>query len=74
MPASETWPPPRVGEVVSKYLLELEAAGASTADLTFAEEFLMPERSGKSEDELIMDIRAAWVFVRDVAKRKGAKL
>lgn len=75
--------PPRAYEVVYEYLRKLQAAGLSPADIEIAEEFLIDgaynkinsrEPGNKSEEELILDIRAAWLFVQDVAKRKGAKL
>lgn len=66
--------PPRATKVLDDYLRQLEAAGVSPADYDLAKDFMAPDPTGKGEDELILDIKAAWAFVRDVAKRKGAKL
>jgi hypothetical protein len=67
-------PLPRALRVVKKYLQQLQAAGVSAADIEFAEESMIAEPGGKSEDELIPHIKAACAFMRDVAKRKGANL
>lgn len=54
---------------------QLEEAGSSEADVEFAREFLTEARSSeKDEEEVLRDVTAAWFFVRDVHKRKGAKL
>jgi hypothetical protein len=66
---------PHVAQVIIKHLQQLEAAGMPTTDVEFAREFLTDAGSAeKDEAELLLDIGAAWNLVRDVAKRKGAKL
>jgi hypothetical protein len=66
---------PNVSQAIEDYLQQLTAAGSSTADTEFAREFLTDAGSGeKTEDEQLLAVRAAWSFVRDVAKRKGGNL
>lgn len=66
---------PHVAQTIIDHLKQLEAAGAEVNDVEFAREFLTDAGSAeKDEAELLLDIRAAWTFVRDVAKRKGVKL
>jgi transcriptional regulator with XRE-family HTH domain len=65
---------------VNEYLNKLEDLGLNADELDEAEQFLVNgaynkinsrEPGEKSEDDLILDIDAAWQFVRDVVNRNG---
>lgn len=66
---------PRVAQSIEDYLQQLAAAGSNENEIEFARDFLTEAGSAKeAEAEQLLDVKAAWSFVRDVAKRKGAKL
>lgn len=75
--------PPRAYEVVYSYTQKLERAGLKPEEIEEAERFLVDgaynkinarEPGEKSEDDLILDIKAAWQFVREVVNRNGARV
>lgn len=75
--------PPRAYEVVYEYTQKLERAGLKPDEIEEAERFLVDgaynkinarEPGEKSEDDLILDIRAAWQFVREIVNRNGARV
>lgn len=75
--------PPKAYELVYSYTKKLEAAGLDVAEIEEAERFLIDgaynklnarDPGQKSEEDLILDINAAWQFVRDVVRRSGKKL
>lgn len=82
-PALRTTLPTKAYDRIRGYMQRLIRAGLEGPDLEEAEQFLMDgafnkinarEPGEKSEEDYILDIDAAWVFVRDVASRKGLKL
>jgi transcriptional regulator with XRE-family HTH domain len=75
--------PPRAYTLVYEYLQRLENAGLKSEELDEAERFLVDgaynkinarEPGDKTEDDLILDIKAAWQFVREVVNRNGARV
>jgi transcriptional regulator with XRE-family HTH domain len=75
--------PPKAYELVYDYTQKLAQAGLSADEMEEAERFLVDgaynklnarEPGEKSEDDLIMDIKAAWQFVREVVNRSGRKI
>jgi hypothetical protein len=75
--------PPRAYELVYDYTRKLEGIGLAPEEVEEAERFLVDaaynkinarEPGEKSEDDLILDINAAWKFVREVVNRNGKKV
>lgn len=75
--------PPRAYEVVYSYTQKLERAGLKPEEVEEAERFLVDgaynkinarEPGDKTEDDLILDIKAAWQFVREVVNRNGVRV
>jgi transcriptional regulator with XRE-family HTH domain len=75
--------PPKAYDLVYSYIGKLEAAGFGPDEINEAEQFLLNgafnkinarEPAEKSDDDFVLDIKAAWQFVRDVAARGGRKL
>jgi hypothetical protein len=67
----------------TRYTQKLERAGLKPEEIEEAERFLVDgaynkinarEPGEKSEDDLILDIKAAWQFVREVVNRNGARV
>jgi hypothetical protein len=74
--------PPRAYEVVLGYLQRMEAVGASPEQIDEAERLMVEGAYNKlhtrdarerSEDELIVDIDAAWDFITSVLRREGKR-
>jgi transcriptional regulator with XRE-family HTH domain len=83
MPGLHTSLPTKAYDRVRSYVQRLIRAGLEGAELAEAEQFLLNgaynkinarEPGEKSEEDFILDIDAAWEFVRDVAGRKGLNL
>jgi transcriptional regulator with XRE-family HTH domain len=75
--------PPKAYERVWGYVQQLARAGLQGTELEEAEQFLMHgafnkinsrDPGEKSDEDYILDIDAAWEFVRDIARRSGIKL
>lgn len=75
--------PPKAYELIFTYVEKLEGAGFDPTEVDEAEKFLFDaaynkinarEPGEKNEDDIVLDIKAAWQFVRDVATRGGKKL
>lgn len=75
--------PPRAYELVYGYLDQLERAGFSEDEVDWAKEFLTNTAYNKinargpgerSEEELIIGIKAGWVFIKDMARSAGRSL
>lgn len=60
--------------MLNAYLTKLRDAGLPEHDFEVAEAFLTGESDDKTDDQIIEHIEAAWPFMCDVARRKGAKL
>lgn len=74
--------PPRAYEVVLGYLQRMEAVGASPEQIDEAERLMVEGAYNKlhtrdarerTEDELIVDIDAAWDFITSVLRREGKR-
>jgi hypothetical protein len=74
---------PRVYEVVHGYLERMQAAGCAPEQVDEAERVMVESSYSKlnardprerSEDEQIMDIDAAWDFIREVLRRQGIRV
>jgi transcriptional regulator with XRE-family HTH domain len=75
--------PPGAYRAVYGYLRAMEGAGASPEQLDEAERVMVDGAYNKlnsrdvrerTEDEMILDIDAAWAFIRDVLRNEGMKL
>jgi hypothetical protein len=74
--------PPRAYEVVLGYLQRMEAVGATPEQIDEAERLMVEgaynklhtrDARDRTEDELIVDIDAAWDFITSVLRREGKR-
>jgi hypothetical protein len=65
---------PAAQDLIQHYMLQLVNAGLSATELGLNHEFLVPDRPGLTEDEVIEYVNQAWSLAKDRAIRMGANI